>query len=119
PIKRAAHNSLTGDGALYAPPAPTPMGPPLLTFEGVNNAQSGALSGGFFYPPDTNGDVGPNHYVQTVNIAMRVWTKAGVPATPVFQMSDLFASLGGPCSTGDDGDPIALYDHLADRWLLS
>lgn len=27
--------------------------------------------------------------------------------------------FGGPCQDNNDGDPIVLYDHLADRWLLS
>src|SRR5512134_1911315 len=34
---------------------------PIVSFEGIAN-QWGV------YPPDTNGDVGPNHYVQTVNL---------------------------------------------------
>ncbi|MBK6633684.1 MAG: hypothetical protein IPG38_04640 [Chitinophagaceae bacterium] len=34
-------------------------------------------------------------------------------------MSTLFASLGPPFSTTDNGDPIVLYDQLADRWLIS
>jgi uncharacterized repeat protein (TIGR01451 family) len=34
-------------------------------------------------------------------------------------MSSLFAGSAGPCATRDDGDPIVLYDHLADRWLIS
>ena len=34
-------------------------------------------------------------------------------------MSSLFASLGAPCGTRDDGDPIVLYDRFADRWLIS
>ena len=34
-------------------------------------------------------------------------------------MSSLFAALGAPCGTRDDGDPIVLYDRLADRWLIS
>jgi len=41
-------------------PVPT-MPPPLLTFEGTSFVEGGGL------PPDTNGDVGPNHYVQSVN----------------------------------------------------
>ena len=27
--------------------------------------------------------------------------------------------VGGPCETTNDGDPIVLYDELADRWMLS
>src|SRR5439155_2730038 len=45
-----------------APPTPT-MPAPLLTFDGMNSAQSGCMC----LPPDTDGDVGPSHYVQSVN----------------------------------------------------
>jgi len=33
----------------------------------------------------------------------------------------LFSSLSpsDPCKTTNDGDPIVLYDHLADRWFIS
>jgi hypothetical protein len=40
----------------------------LVTFEGVPS-----LSG--VTPPDTNGDVGPNHYVQMTNFSFRIWNK--------------------------------------------
>ena len=33
--------------------------------------------------------------------------------------STIWSGFGGPCETQNDGDPIVLYDHLADRWLLS
>lgn len=34
-------------------------------------------------------------------------------------VNTLFAGMGGVCETTNDGDPIVLYDHLADRWLVS
>src|SRR5439155_13004245 len=54
---------------------PTPkMPPPLLTFDGINVTQAGCE----FCPlPDTNGDVGPNHYLQAVNEAFQVFDKNG------------------------------------------
>ena len=38
-----------------------------------------------------------------------------------FKLSSLWASAGltDACALTDDGDPIVLYDPLADRWLLS
>ncbi|MEP7015096.1 MAG: hypothetical protein ABI925_06630 [Verrucomicrobiota bacterium] len=84
---------------------------PILTFEGVG-VQSSA-------PPDTNGAVGPNDYVETVNTLVRIYDKAGVPRGPAFKMSVLFASLGGVAAANDNGDPIVLYDRMANRWLIS
>jgi hypothetical protein len=67
-------------------------------------------------PPDPNGDVGPNHYIQMVNITkVAVFDKAG-SLMDVFDLGDLWPS--GTCAS-DAGDPIVLYDGQAGRWLLS
>ena len=71
-------------------------------------------------PPDTVGDVGPTYYVQAINGSggsrVAIYDKAtGALAVPVFAM-DGFGS--GSCASGA-GDPIVLYDQMAERWLLS
>ena len=94
-----------------------------LTFEGLGRTENIAAGFGNLSPPDTNGYVGPNHYVQQTNLLVRVWNKAGVPLTAPFRLSSLWAIAnggpGGQCSASDAGDPVVLYDPLADRWLLS
>jgi subtilisin-like proprotein convertase family protein len=97
---------------------PAVMPAPSLTFLGQTAAESmcGCL------PPDTNGDVGPNNYVQTVNTSVSIYNKTGTRQSgPVLQSAVFFSGLpaGDACRTGDDGDPIALYDPLADRWLIT
>ena len=84
-----------------------------LIFNGtVNPFACGGCS-----PPDTIGDVGPNHYIQMVNATkVAIHNKAGALLTPRFDLGTLWPS--GPC-TGNAGDPVVLYDELADRWLLS
>src|SRR6266511_2716503 len=77
-----------------------------------------------FRPPDTNGDVGPNHYVQTVNAQFEVFDKDGVSQAGPSNINTLFAALPDTpsqslCETTNRGDPIVLYDQLADRWLIS
>jgi subtilisin-like proprotein convertase family protein len=99
-------------------PSPNPPNPPTVNFEGQSIADTIAVGQGFL-PPDTNGDVGPAHYVQTVNVTFRIWDKAGNPLTPVASLNTLFAPLGGACGSSEDGDPIVVYDQLADRWLIS
>ncbi len=92
----------------------------ITSFEGNSSADNFAAYGGRVYPPDCNGDVGPNHYVQTTNLLVGIYDKStGALVVPKFKMSTLFASLGPPFSTTDRGDPIVLYDQLADRWLIS
>ena len=101
-------------------PATTAMPSPSVNFAGLSASNNTAIFGGSSpIPPDPNGDVGPNHYVQMVNTLVRVYSKTGTPLTPFFGISDLFASVGSPCAGTNDGDPIVLYDPLADRWLLS
>ena len=72
-------------------------------------------------PPDTVGDVGLDHYVQMVNTGggtdVRIWDKA--EPTPNLITTFRLDNLGsGNCSFGF-GDPVVLYDRLADRWMLS
>jgi len=92
---------------------------PSVSFDGISNQDNFNAFGFRVSPPDTNGDVGPNHYVQMVNLLARVYDKTGAPLTPPFKLSSLFAPLGGQCAAADQGDPVVVYDPLADRWLLS
>ncbi len=95
------------------------MPAPMLSFDGISNKDNNDVYGFAAVPPDTNGDVGPNHFVQSVNILSRVFDKNGNALTPFFKLSDIFSVLGTPCSLRNDGSPTALYDALADRWILS
>jgi hypothetical protein len=71
-----------------------------------------------FLPPDTIGAVGPNHYVQSTNAStVLIFDKSGTVVAGPFPMDSL-APGGDPCTAGS-GDPIILYDHLADRWQIS
>lgn len=121
PKQRPATALSQADGIIGAPALPAPNMPaPTTTFDGLGNVDNGAVHGFGVLPPDPNGDVGPNHYVQSVNLLFRVFQKDGTPLTAPLKMSSLFAGAPtSPCALQDDGDPIVLYDHLADRWLLS
>jgi hypothetical protein len=101
----------------FAPAPKTPA--PTTTFEGISNADNIAVTGFSVLPPDTVGDVGPNHYVQAVNILFQVFSKSGASLLGPMPISTLFSGFGGPCEFNDDGDPIVLYDHIDDRWLIS
>ena len=83
-----------------------------VSFDGIDNILGVA-------PPDTNGDVGPNHYVQAVNVSLAVYDKEGNTLVEPFAINDLWDGFGGQCETNNDGDPIILYDEMADRWLIS
>ncbi len=81
-------------------------------FEGINNVD-GVL------PPDTVGEVGPNHYVQMVNLSFAIWDRSGSLLYGPASSNTLWSGFGGPCESTNDGDPVVLYDHLADRWMMS
>lgn len=74
-----------------------------------------------YAPPDTTGAVGATQYVQWVNVDIAVFDKAtGTLATGFPKPGNsLFAGMGGPCETSNDGDPIVQYDKAAQRWVLS
>jgi hypothetical protein len=96
---------------------PTPKMPgPLLTFEGTGAANSLCSCA----PPDTDGDVGPNHYVEAINSSFTVFDKTGTVLAGPTSYNTLFAPLTGtPCQNQNDGDPFVMYDQLADRWVIS
>jgi len=92
------------------------MPSPLLTFEGINVGEGNPCTG--CLPPDPNGDVSPNHYVQVVNTAIEIWDKSGAILSPTRGIHTLFE--GQPvCGARSYGDPTVLYDQFADRWLVS
>jgi hypothetical protein len=116
-IPGIAHDT---DAALAKPLRPSAAMPlPTVNFDGISSDDVANASGFRVLPPDTNGDVGPDHYVQAVNTLLRVFNKTGTPVGPAFKPSALFAPLATACSGRDDGEPIVLYDPLADRWLFS
>jgi hypothetical protein len=93
---------------------------PLLSFDGQNDDDNAALLGGRIVPPDTNGDVGLTHYVQTINLIMAVYLKSnGVRIFGPVGVDSLWAGFGGICETNNDGDPTVLYDDAANRWVVS
>jgi Dockerin type I domain len=91
------------------------MPSPNLTFEGIN--QAGGC--GNCIPPDPNGAVGPNHYVEMVNSSYAVYSKTGTLLAGPTRINQLWANLPGNCQQTNDGDPVVLYDHLANRWVLT
>ncbi len=84
----------------------------VASFDGVSNINSVA-------PPDTNGDIGPNNYVQWVNLSFAIYDRAGTLLYGPAAGNTLWSGFGGPCESTNNGDPIAQYDHLADRWVMS
>lgn len=71
-----------------------------------------------FYPPDTDGDVSDDHFVQMVNSKYNVYEKDGTKILGPMNLSTLWDQLP-PGNWGNDGDPIVLWDEDAERWVLT
>ncbi|UXI68398.1 immune inhibitor A domain-containing protein [Tahibacter amnicola] len=71
-------------------------------------------------PPDPSGDVGTRHFVQAVNAAggsqVRIYRKSDGSLVNSITMTSLGGT--GACASGL-GDPIVLFDQLANRWVLT
>lgn len=88
----------------------------LQNFDGL---EIGDNVGGGGAPPDQNGDVGPNHYVQMANAVFEIFNKTGTTLAGPSNINVLWTGFGGPCENNNSGDPVVMYDQLADRWFLS
>ncbi len=90
------------------------MPAPIIDFDGLNIAD-----GGGWHPPDTNGDVGPVHYIQTVNIAIGIYDKATGAELLNLPYNTFFQNAPSPCNNQNRGDVIVLYDPMVDRWVVT
>ncbi|HET6852468.1 MAG TPA: hypothetical protein VFH46_09085, partial [Pyrinomonadaceae bacterium] len=71
-------------------------------------------------PPDTNGEVGTTQYVQIVNEGFQVFDKTtGASLLGPSGISTVWGGFGGVCEFNGSGDPVVMYDQLADRWIIS
>ncbi len=81
---------------------------PQVNFQGQNSP---------YFPPDENGTAGPDHYMQTVNTTYAIYSKTGTLLAGPTNMNQLFGNVPG--ANCNDGDPIVLYDEMADRWMAA
>jgi hypothetical protein len=88
-------------------------------FNGVHygslNTDSGAL------PPDCNGTIGPNHFVQFVNGIFAVYNKTNGVRVQIETDLDFWASAQVSIDTSewDVTDPRVIYDSTSQRWFAS
>lgn len=130
--KRAWKNDLVGNATIENPPFDLEVPENLDVVDAVvhGNAQRdedywplrsvmglGNVNGVF--PPDTEGDVGPDHYFLMINSSFAIYSKEGIKLYGPADNSTLWDGFPGPWSSTNDGDPIVVYDEGADRWFAS
>jgi len=88
------------------------MSNPVLNVEGINNVQG-------FNAADPNGDIGKDHYVQTINAQFGVFDRQGNIIYGPVDYKSIFESFPGPWNEINWCDPVIVYDHIADRWAFT
>jgi len=109
----------SGDAALQVLSPAVAIPSPLANFEGLSNQDNFNIFGFRVNPPDPNGEVGPNHYVEMINLVFAVYDKNGNKLLGPVDTGTLWAGFAIPDCTDPSGDPVVLYDQLEDRWLLT
>jgi hypothetical protein len=107
--------------------APEGASPTLVAaFDGLGVGFTGPHGGSTGRNPSDNSlAVGPNHIVQVVNSKFAIFTKKGATFDTTGRVlhgavntNTLFAGFGGTCEARNNGDAVARFDQLAQRWLF-
>lgn len=91
-----------------------------LNFAGIGDTSNTSGNPCNCAPSDTNGAVGATQFVQWVNSAFAVYNKStGALVMGPTAGNTLWSGFGGGCQANNDGDPIAQYDKIAQRWVMT
>jgi hypothetical protein len=89
---------------------------PILNFDGIGFPGVSCNCA----PPDTNGEVGASQYVQMVNEGYQVFNKnTGASQLGPSGITTLWSGFGGVCQNNGSGDPVVMYDQIANRWVIT
>ena len=121
-VATAKDEGYSGDAAIQdfsAVTAVTAIGGTIANFEGLGQQDNFNATGRRVNPPDPVGDVGPNHYVEMINLVFGVYSKTGTRLLGPLALGDLWTGFPIQDCTDEAGDPIVLYDQWTDRWFLT
>lgn len=120
-LRSAITRGSAADGALQSDASPSALAIPgtQANFEGLSNQDNFDVFGGRVNPPDPNGEVGPNHYVEIVNLVFAVYSKSGTRLLGPVDTGTLWNNFPIDECTEPSGDPVVMYDQVADRWILT
>ena len=68
-------------------------------------------------PPDDNGTVGYDYYMQTINVKYTIYDKSGNLLAGPTNINTLFE--GVPGANRNDGDPIVMFDEQIGRFFVA
>src|SRR4051794_3329504 len=93
-----------------------PGGQRASVFGGLNQGGLTASDGGGATPPDSTGAIGPSHYVELVNSAVGVYSRASLALIAGPQSLETF--MGAPSGTFVT-DPQIQWDEQGQRWVYA
>lgn len=98
---------------------------PLVAAMRIENMESLSIGGTALdcegvAPPDANLAVGTTQVVQWVNTCYAVFNKStGALVAGPFAGNHFWSGFGGACQSQNSGDPVILYDKMANRWIAT
>jgi hypothetical protein len=112
-------NGYHADGALQSGATSATIPSTSSNFDGISNQDNFNRYGFRVNPPDPNIAVGPNHVVEMVNLQFAVYSKTGATVLGPASVGALWSGFPITDCTDESGDPVVMYDQVADRWILS
>ncbi|MCX6303622.1 MAG: T9SS type A sorting domain-containing protein [Bacteroidetes bacterium] len=85
---------------------------PIQNFDGMPNILG-------YYPPDTQGDIGIDKYVQVVNVNFAIYSKTGSILFGPASLNTIWTGIPEPWNSTNSGDPVVLFDQAANRWIIT
>jgi hypothetical protein len=114
-----ADTGFSGSSAQTRTPVTADIPALIANFEGLRNQDNFNTFGFRVNPPDPNGEVGPNHYVEMINLVFAIYSKTGTLLLGPVDTGTLWTGFAVSDCLDPSGDPVVLYDQLADRWILT
>ncbi len=115
----APDNGFAGDPAVQSTAPPATIGSTRANFEGLSNQDNFNYYDFRVNPPDPVGDVSRRQYVEMTNLMVDVYDKSGNAQIPPTPIGALWSGFAVSDCTDPSGDPIVLYDQIANRWVLT
>ncbi|MBK7539057.1 MAG: proprotein convertase P-domain-containing protein [Myxococcales bacterium] len=112
-----ARATLAADPSLQAAAGTGTIPTTIANFEGMGTGLSDFVVQSA--PPDPIGDIGPDHYIQTVNFSLAVFSRTGDVVLGPIPTRSLWNGFAGACANTNDGDATVRYDHMAGRWVIA
>lgn len=90
------------------------------SFAGIGMQDQITRFGGWTYPPDESGAVGPDHFVQAINGSVAIYNKASGALVRHLSLNTFLSYNNGGSNYPRNGafDPRVLFDSRSRRWFI-